>query len=76
MRLRLTLQRRDAQQIDIVVTSDTTATVQDVARHIVDTDPARETSASPRDVLTLKVAPPTSSTFTMLAPDMLISDAT
>ena len=75
MRLRLTLQRRDAQQIDIVVTSDTTATVQDVARHIVDTDPARETSASPQDVLTLKVAPPTSSTFTMLAPDMLISDA-
>jgi S-DNA-T family DNA segregation ATPase FtsK/SpoIIIE len=75
MRLRLTLQRRNAQHTDIVVTSDTTATVQDVARHIVETDPARETSASPRDVLTLKVAPPTSSTFTMLPPETLISDA-
>ncbi|KQP69329.1 phosphopeptide-binding protein [Microbacterium sp. Leaf288] len=75
MRLRLTLQRRNAQHIDIVVTADTTATVQDVARHIVETDPARETIASPRDVLTLKVAPPTSSTFTMLSPETLISDA-
>ncbi|MFB7884398.1 FtsK/SpoIIIE domain-containing protein [Microbacterium sp. NPDC056057] len=75
MRLRLTLQRRNAQHIDIVVTADTTATVQDVARHIVETDPARETVASPRDVLTLKVAPPTSSTFAMLSPETLISDA-
>ena len=75
MRLRLTLQRRNAQHIDIVVTADTTATVQDVARHIVETDPARETIASPGDVLTLKVAPPTSSTFTMLSPETLISDA-
>ena len=71
----LTLQRRNAQHIDIVVTADTTATVQDVARHIVETDPARETIASPRDALTLKVAPPTSSTFTMLSPETLISDA-
>ncbi|MFF2487481.1 FtsK/SpoIIIE domain-containing protein [Microbacterium sp. NPDC058062] len=75
MRLRLTLQRRNAQHIDVVVTADTTATVQDVARHIVETDPARETVASPRDVLTLKVAPPTSSTFVMLSPETLISDA-
>ena len=56
MRLKLTLQRPDAQRTDIVVTSDTTATVQDVARRIVESDPARETfAASPRDVLTLAV---------------------
>lgn len=75
MRLKLTLQRRDAQRTDIVVTSDTTATVQDVARRIVEADPTREIIAAPDDVLTLSVAPPTSSDTTMLDPGMLISDA-
>ena len=56
MRLKLTLQRPDAQRTDIVVTSDTTATVQDVARRIVESDPARDFAASPGDVLTLAVA--------------------
>ena len=75
MRLKLTLQRRDEKHTDIVVTSDTTATVQDVARRIVEADPAREVAASAQDVLTLRVAPPTSSAFQLLEPDMLISDA-
>ncbi|NLP84095.1 FHA domain-containing protein [Microbacterium sp. CFH 90308] len=75
MRLKLTLQRRDEKHTDIVVTSDTTATVQDVARRIVEADPARDVVASAQDVLTLRVAPPTSSAFQLLEPDMLISDA-
>ncbi|HCJ48781.1 MAG TPA: phosphopeptide-binding protein, partial [Microbacterium sp.] len=75
MRLKLTLQRRDARTTDVVVTSDTTATVQDVARRIVETDPAREVLATPADVLTLTVAPPTSNDHVMLDPSMLISDA-
>ena len=75
MRLKLTLQRRDDQRTDIVVTSDTTATVQDVARRIAEADPARDVVAAPEDVLTLRVAPPTSAAFTFLEPEMLISDA-
>ncbi|MEW1834611.1 FtsK/SpoIIIE domain-containing protein [Microbacterium sp. NPDC079995] len=75
MRLKLTLQRRDARTLDIVVTADTTATVQDVARRIVDTDPAREMLAGPDDVLTLAVAPPTSDDHALLDPSLLISDA-
>src|SRR4051794_7366570 len=75
MRLKLTLQRPDAQRTDIVVTSDTTATVQDVARRIVESDPARDFAASTGDVLTLAVASPTSTEFTRLDPDLLVSDA-
>lgn len=75
MRLKLTLLRREGQHTDIVVTSDTTATVNDIARRIVEADPAREISAAPRDVLTLSVAAPTSTEFTMLDPSLPISDA-
>ena len=75
MRLKLTLQRRNDQRTDIVVTSDTTATVHDIARRIVEADPSRDTIAEPDDVLTLSVAPPTATSFTMLDPDLLISDA-
>ncbi|MGV9194888.1 FtsK/SpoIIIE domain-containing protein [Microbacterium sp. MC2] len=75
MRLKLTLQRSNAQRTDIVITSDTTATVHDVARRIVDADPQREMVAAPDDVLTLSVAPPTGSDFAMLDPNLLISDA-
>lgn len=75
MRLKLTLQRRDGNTTDIVVTSDTTATVNAIARRIVEADPARELIADPRDVLTLSVAPPTSAEFTMLDPALPISDA-
>src|SRR6478735_5527207 len=75
MRLKLTLQRPDSRRTDIVVTSDTTATVQDVARRIVESDPERQLAASPRDVLTLAVASPVSAEFTRLDPGLLISDA-
>ncbi|MET0672115.1 MAG: FtsK/SpoIIIE domain-containing protein [Microbacterium pygmaeum] len=75
MRLKLTLQRRDGRSTDIVVTSDTTATVADIARRIVEADPAREILAAPEDTLTLSVAPPTSAEFTMLEPGLPISDA-
>ncbi|MFJ6679768.1 FtsK/SpoIIIE domain-containing protein [Microbacterium sp. NPDC091382] len=75
MRLKLTLQRRDSRTIDVVVTADTTATVQDVARRIIETDPARETIAGPDDVVTLTVAPPTSNDHVLLDPGTLISDA-
>ena len=75
MRLKLTLQRPDAKRTDIVVTSDTTATIQDVARRIVESDPSKDFAASSRDVLTLAVASPTSTEFTRLDPDLLISDA-
>jgi S-DNA-T family DNA segregation ATPase FtsK/SpoIIIE len=75
MRLKLTLQRRDARTTDVVVTADTTATVQDVARRIIETDPAREILAGPDDVVTLTVAPPTSDDHVLLDPGTLISDA-
>ncbi|MGZ0711560.1 FtsK/SpoIIIE domain-containing protein (plasmid) [Coraliomargarita sp. W4R53] len=75
MRLKLTLQRPNSQRTDVVVTSDTTATVHDVARRIVESDPARDFVAGPTDVLTLAVASPTSTGFTTLDPNLLISDA-
>ncbi|MDE0547476.1 FtsK/SpoIIIE domain-containing protein [Microbacterium sp. C7(2022)] len=75
MRLKLTLQRPNAQRTDIVITSDTTATVQDVARRIVEADPAREYVVAANDVVTLSVAAPTASAFTTLDPTLLISDA-
>ncbi len=75
MRLKLTLQRRTGERTDIVVTSDTTATVQDVARRIAEADPTREIVPAPTDVLTLSVAPPTSADVELLDPNLLISDA-
>ena len=75
MRLKLTLQRRDARTTDVVVTADSTATVQDIARRIVETDPQREQSAGPENTLTLAVASPTATEFVTLDPALLITDA-
>src|SRR5690606_19830461 len=67
-------QRGNAQRTDVVITSDTTATVHDVARLILDADPPREIGAAPEDVLTLSVAPPSGTELSMLAPNRRISD--
>src|SRR5690349_12467749 len=75
MRVKLTLRRPAAPLTDIVVMADSTATVADVARQIASTDPTRSIPASPADVLTLSVAPPTSEQLTMLTPDLLVGDA-
>lgn len=76
MRLKLTLQRPDHTQTDIVITADTTATVHDVARRIVETDPQRAYGVGgDDDVLTLSVAPPTGDVAEALEPTMLISEA-
>ncbi|UUT35836.1 FHA domain-containing protein [Microbacterium elymi] len=75
MRLKLTLRRQNGQTTDIAVTSDATATVQDVARKITETDPARLGAGPAEGILTLSVAPPTSGDHTVLDPDMPISDA-
>lgn len=75
MRVKLTLRRPAAPLTDIVVMADSTATVADVARQIASSDPTRSIPASPTDVLTLSVAPPTSEQLTMLTPDLLVGDA-
>ena len=59
MRLKLTLLRDDADPCDIVVTTDSTATVEDVAREVHDADPRQLTAAPDEQVLSLAVAPPT-----------------
>lgn len=62
--------------VDIVVTADSTATIEDVARSIATTDPmssSRVQAESP--VLTLSVSPPTSQAMVALHPDALIAEA-
>ncbi|MGM7679269.1 FtsK/SpoIIIE domain-containing protein [Microbacterium sp. A94] len=75
MRLKLTLHRQGADAVDIVITTDSTATTGDVARHIAAADPTRSTPVADGDVLTLAVAPPTGDRFVALQPDVPIGEA-
>ena len=76
MKVKLTLLRDAGSSVDIIVTADSTATVQDIARSIAETDPLTSHLARPGEhLLTLSVAPPTSTDLVPLHPDVLIGEA-
>ena len=75
MRLKLTLHRPVGDPVDIVITTDSTATAADVARHVAEADPARSIAVADDDVLTLAVAPPTGERLVPLPPDIPIGEA-
>lgn len=75
MKVKLTLHRDGVEPTDIVVTTDSTATAGDVARHLAETDPAHTILAAEQDVLTLAVAPPTADRFAPLEPDVPMGEA-
>ncbi|WP_144719959.1 FtsK/SpoIIIE domain-containing protein [Agrococcus jejuensis] len=75
MKVKLTLHKDGAAPRDIVVTADSTATVEDVARQIADADPAGGIAIGEEQVVTLAVAPPTSPRLEPLDPDALIGEA-
>lgn len=75
MRLKLTLHRQAGDPVDIVITTDSTATASDVARHVAEADPARSTPVAEGDVLTLAVAPPAGERLVPLQPDVPIGEA-
>ena len=75
MRLKLTLHRPAGDPVDIVITTDSTATAGDVARHVAAADPTRSTPVADGDVLTLAVAPPTGERLVPLQPDVPIGEA-
>ncbi|WP_173923554.1 FtsK/SpoIIIE domain-containing protein [Agromyces sp. Marseille-P2726] len=76
MKLKLGLRRQAGSPVDIVVTADSTATVEDLARAVAESDPAsplRDRGSS--STLTLAVAPPTSTEPVVLEPHLLVGDA-
>ncbi|MFS0732154.1 FtsK/SpoIIIE domain-containing protein [Microbacterium sp. 1P10UB] len=75
MRLKLTLRRPSGDPVNIVITTDSTATTGDVARHVAMADPTRSIPVVEGDVLTLAVAPPTGERFVTLQPDVPIGEA-
>ncbi len=75
MRLKLTLHRGEGDPVDIVVTTDSTATAGDVARHIAESDPTRTLAFADGSTLTLAVAPPTDARMVPLHPDVAIGEA-
>ncbi|MFP5251426.1 MAG: FtsK/SpoIIIE domain-containing protein [Actinomycetes bacterium] len=75
MKVKLTLHRPSTEATDVVITADSTATVEDVARQIALADPARSIPCSDADTLTLAVAPPTEQALVQLQPDALIAEA-
>ncbi|WP_243231931.1 FtsK/SpoIIIE domain-containing protein [Microbacterium sp. CIAB417] len=75
MRLKLTLHRAAGDPVDIVITTDSTATAGDVARHVAEADPTRSVAFAEGDVLTLAVAPPTGERLVPLQPDVPIGEA-
>ncbi|WP_434810891.1 FtsK/SpoIIIE domain-containing protein [Microbacterium sp. bgisy189] len=75
MRLKLTLHRPAEDPVDIVITTDSTATTGDVARHVAEADPSRSTPVADGDVVTLAVAPPSGERLVPLQPDVPIGEA-
>lgn len=76
MKLKLGLRRQAGAPVDIAVTADSTATVEDIARAIAESDPlSSHLARDPHAALTLAVAPPTSSEPVVLQPELLIGDA-
>ncbi|WP_147038148.1 FtsK/SpoIIIE domain-containing protein [Microbacterium aerolatum] len=75
MRLKLTLHRQGNDPVDVVITTDSTATTGDVARQVAESDPTRSTPVAEGDVLTLAVAPPTGDRLVPLQPDVPIGEA-
>ena len=76
MKVKLSLRRQSGSVVDIVVTADSTATVQDIARSIAEIDPMTSSRALAASAsLTLSVAPPTSDALVALDPDALIGEA-
>ncbi|WP_431802062.1 FtsK/SpoIIIE domain-containing protein [Microbacterium sp. bgisy203] len=75
MRLKLTLHRHEGDPVDIVVTTDSTATAGDVARRIAESDPTRTIVSAEGIPLTLAVAPPTGARMVTLHPDIAIGEA-
>lgn len=75
MRLKLTLHRQAGDPVDIVITTDSTATAGDVARHVAEADPTRSVPVAEGDVLTLAVAPPMAERLVPLQPDTPIGEA-
>lgn len=73
MRLKFALHRNAGDQVDIVVTTDATASVADVAAELVETDPMRR-SVGVGENLTLSVAAPGVDVFAPLDPDAAIGD--
>ncbi|QJU54262.1 FtsK/SpoIIIE domain-containing protein [Herbiconiux sp. KACC 21604] len=72
MRLKFTLLRRNAGPANIVVTTDATASVGDIAAAIAAADPVEPTAPGP---VTLVVSPPAFSTETVLVPGTPIGEA-
>lgn len=75
MKVKLTLHRQAADPTDVVITADSTATVEDVARQIALADPLRTVAHADRDRLTLAVAPPTEERLVELQPDAPMGEA-
>ncbi|CAN5327542.1 FtsK/SpoIIIE domain-containing protein [soil metagenome] len=74
MRLKFTLDRRGEGSADIVVTTDATATVGDIAAAILVSDPLHPQQADPTAV-TLVVSPPAFATESELSPSTPIGEA-
>lgn len=75
MKLKLAFSRETGEPVDILVTADSTATVEDVARSIVETDPFTRVAPDPQQKLTLQVRPPDSPRFVTLEASIPIGDA-
>ena len=74
MKLKLALHRHSGSLVDVVITADATATVGDIARSIAENDPNSGSGAA-GGLLTIAVAPPTSTDFVALDPELLAGDA-
>ncbi|MCR8671467.1 FtsK/SpoIIIE domain-containing protein [Agrococcus sp. HG114] len=75
MKVKLTLHRPTTEPTDVVITADSTASVEDVARQIALADPERSIPFAEGDTLSLAVAPPTETQLVQLQPDALIAEA-
>jgi S-DNA-T family DNA segregation ATPase FtsK/SpoIIIE len=75
VKIKLSLQREAGRLVDIAITADSTATIEDVARSIAETDPQPGAHSRFTGPITLSVAPPTSAALLALPPNLPIAEA-
>ncbi|WP_411700772.1 FtsK/SpoIIIE domain-containing protein [Conyzicola sp.] len=76
MKIKLTLQRAGGPSADIVVTTDASATVADVAAAIAKVDPfVAKLGSAPAGQLTIQVVDPNGVGHTLLEPDLALGEA-
>ena len=75
MKVKLALQREQGSAVDVIAETDATATVADLVRELVQSDPTRSGQPIDPSGMTLAASPPGMNAFRVLEPDQAVDGA-